>query len=132
MGNRRLAALTGFFRTTAGRKLLICLMLAVVTLLPYLQVKGHSFITFDDPQYVTANPIVRAGLTWDGIVQAFTSFQAGYWHPLTWLSHMLDVEVYGLLNPGGHHLTNLVFHLANTLLLFLFFAGVTGALWPSA
>jgi protein O-mannosyl-transferase len=131
MRNRWLSALTGFFHTTASRRLLICLLLAALTLLPYIQIKDHNFITFDDDQYVTANPMVRAGLTWDGIAQAFTTFQAGNWHPLTWLFHMLDAEVYGL-NPGGHHLTNLVFHLANTLLLFLFWAGVTRALWPSA
>lgn len=100
-------------------------------MLPYLQIKDHCFITFDDDQYVTANPMVLAGLTWQGMVQAFTTFQTGNWHPLTWLSHMLDAEVYGL-NPGGHHLTNLFFHLANTLLLFLFLEGVTGARWPSA
>ena len=76
-------------------------------------------------------PMVRAGLTWPGVKWAFTAVHSSNWHPLTWLSHMLDCQLYGL-NPRGHHLTNVVFHLANTLLLFLFWARITGALWPSA
>jgi tetratricopeptide (TPR) repeat protein len=131
MGNQWVSALTGFCRTAAGRRLLICLLLAVVTLLPYLQVRDHSFITFDDDQYVTANPMVLAGLTREGVIQAFTTFQAGNWHPLTWLSLMLDSQLYGV-NPGAMHLTNVGFHIANTILLFLFLAGATGALGPSA
>ena len=120
-----------FFRSPAGLRLIICLLLAAATLLLYLQVKDFRFITFDDDMYVTKNPMVRAGFTGSGVTRAFTTFQAGNWHPLTWLSHMLDLELYGL-NPGGHHLTNVAFHLANTILLFLFWAGVTGALWPSS
>ena len=123
--------MTRFLRTSAGLKLLICLLLAGAALLPYLQVRHHDFITFDDDMYVYENPMVRAGLTWPGVKWAFTAVHSSNWHPLTWLSHMLDSQLYGL-KPGGHHLTNVVFHLANTLLLFLFWARVTGALWPSA
>lgn len=75
--------------------------------------------------------MVLAGLTWQGVKGAFTALHACNWHPLTWLSHMLDCQLYGLWS-GGHHLTNVAFHLANTILLFLFWARVTGALWPSA
>ncbi|MGO8761450.1 MAG: tetratricopeptide repeat protein [Desulfobaccales bacterium] len=123
--------MTRRLRTPAGLKLLICLLLAGAVLLAYLQVINHDFITFDDDMYVTENPMVRAGLTWPGVEWAFTAVHSSNWHPLTWLSHMLDCQIYGMWS-GGHHLTNVVFHLANTLLLFLFWARVTGALWPSA
>lgn len=89
-----------------------------------------EFVNFDDPLYVTENDQVQAGLTGKGLVWAFTSARASNWHPLTWLSHMLDCELYGL-NPGGHHLTNLLLHLSNTLLLFLVLGRMTGALWRS-
>jgi protein O-mannosyl-transferase len=131
MRQQWITILTGFCRKAAGKRLLICLLLAAVTLVPYLQVRHHGFITFDDNQYVTANAMVRAGLTWQGIGQAFTTFQAGNWHPLTWLSLMLDSQLYGV-NPGAMHLTNVGFHIANTILLFLILAWMTGALWPSA
>ena len=114
-----------------GLKLLVCLLLAGAIFLPYLQVKDHSFVSLDDDQYVTENHEVQAGLTWQGVKWAFTTMQAYNWHPLTWLSHMLDCQLYGL-HPSGHHLTNVAFHLANTILLFLFWAWVTRALWPSA
>ncbi len=97
--------------------LLICLFLVITTLGAYWQVRDHEFVAFDDDQYVTKNPHVRAGLTLKGVAWAFTTAHADNWHPLTWLSHMLDVELYGM-NPGQHHMTNLLFHIANTLLLF--------------
>ncbi len=114
-----------------GLKLLVCLLLAGAILLPYLQVKDHGFITLDDPMYVTENHEVQAGLTWQGVKWAFTTMQSSNWHPLTWLSHMLDCRLYGL-HPPGHHMTNVAFHLADTILLFLFLARLTRALWPSA
>ncbi len=120
-----------FFRTTTGLQILICLVLAGATLLPYVQVKNYDFITFDDNMYVAENRQVLAGISWPGIKWSFTSLDAGNWHPLTWLSHMLDSQLYGSW-AGGHHVTNVAFHLANTLLLFLFLARVTQALWPSA
>ena len=128
---RFLSSVTRFFRTTVRRQLLICLVLAASALIPYVQVKDYAFITFDDDMYVTANPVVRAGLTWPGVKWAFTARHSSNWHPVTWLSHMLDCHLFGL-RPGRHHLVNVAFHLANTILLFLFWDWVTGALWPSA
>ncbi len=110
---------------------LICIALALINLAVYLQVLSHDFIDFDDDLYVTKNTNVQAGLTWQGIKWAFTTNQAYNWHPLTWISHMLDCQLYGL-NPAGHHLTNVIFHIANTLFLFLVFKRMTGNLWRSA
>lgn len=111
--------------------MLISFLLIATIFMAFWQVRNHDFITFDDNAYVADNPHVRAGLTREGVIWAFTSGYASNWHPLTWLSHMLDCEIYGL-NAGGHHLTNLAFHLTNILLLFLLLKGVTGALWRSA
>jgi len=110
---------------------LICLALALVTTALYWPVTHHNFVNFDDDDYITNNSHVQAGLTWAGVMWAFQSGAAANWHPLTWLSHMLDCQLYGL-NPGGHHSTNLLFHVANTLLLFLLLRQLTGALWRSA
>ena len=109
----------------------ICLTLALVTAALYWPMLHHPFINVDDEQYITSNPHVQAGLTWPGIVWAFENTEAANWHPLTWISHMLDCQLFGL-NPGGHHLTSLLFHVANTLLLFLWLKQLTGALWRSA
>jgi tetratricopeptide (TPR) repeat protein len=111
--------------------LCISLVLIAVTLVVFWQVRNHEFITFDDDQYVTNNPHVKSGLALSGAIWAFRAFYSNNWHPLTWLSHMLDCELYGL-NAGEHHLTNLMFHIANTLLLFLFLKRMTGALWRSS
>jgi len=97
----------------------------------YWPVIGYGFTGFDDPDYVWANPHVAAGLSWPGLVWAFTTFAADNWHPLTWLSHMLDVQLYGM-HAGGHHATNVLFHAANTVLLFLLLKRLTGATWRSA
>jgi protein O-mannosyl-transferase len=112
-------------------KLLLCLLLGLLSLLGYWRIARCDFVAFDDFAYITENPKVQAGLTLDGIAWAFHTGHSGNWHPLTWLSHMLDVQLYGL-QPAGHHLTNLCFHLANTVLLFLLFNRMTGALWRSA
>ncbi len=112
-------------------KLVICLLLIVATIAVFWQVYNHDFVNYDDNLYVTENRHVQAGLTWEGIIWAFTTTHASNWHPLTWLSHMLDCQLFGL-NAGGHHLTNLLFHIANTLLLFLVFNRMTGAIWRSA
>src|ERR1700722_20768485 len=109
---------------------MLWLALAVVTFAVYLPMLGHDFINFDDPDYITNNPHVKAGLTWPGIVWAFQIGYAAYWQPLTWISHMMDCDLYGL-NPAGHHLTNLLFHIANTLLLFFLLNRLTGAIWRS-
>jgi len=108
----------------------ICLFLIAAILAVFWQVRFHEFLEYDDNVYVTENPHVNTGLTLKGIIWAFTTHHASNWHPLTWLSHMLDCQLYGL-NPAGHHLTNLVFHIASTLLLFLVLKGMTGALWRS-
>jgi protein O-mannosyl-transferase len=105
--------------------------LVLVNVAVFGAVRHFDFVTWDDPPYVTENPIVRAGLTWSGVVWAFTTAHGPYWHPLTWLSHMLDVQLYGL-HAGGHHLTNLVLHVSNSVLLLLLLRRMTGALWKSA
>src|SRR5208283_586518 len=104
--------------------------LALVTLIVYLPVLHHGFVEYDDQQYVTDNPRVQAGLTWTGLAWAF-GFHAGNWHPLAWLSHMLDCQLYGAW-AGGHHLTSLLLHVASTLLLFYVLNRMTGAVWRSA
>ena len=113
------------------QSLLICIILALATLAVYAQVFTCDFINFDDNLYVTDNSHIQSGLTWQGIKWAFTTNQAYNWHPLVWISHILDCQLYGL-NPIGHHLTNLIFHIINTLLLFLVFKNMTGQIWPSA
>ncbi len=111
--------------------LLICVMLALVTFIAYEQVRNYGFVSYDDVDYVYGNQHVKAGLTADSIKWAFTTTHAGNWHPLTWLSHMLDCQLFGN-NPGWYHLSNVLFHIANTLLLFAVFKRMTGALWRSA
>jgi protein O-mannosyl-transferase len=113
------------------RELAIVVLLVVATLAVYAQVTRHDFVNYDDPDYVSGNSVVRAGLTRAGVTWAFTTGHAGNWHPLTWLSHMLDAQLYET-SPGGHHVTSVLLHTANTLLLFAFLRGTTGAVWPSA
>jgi protein O-mannosyl-transferase len=118
--------------TTFGRnELFIAFGLLVVTLTVYAQVMSHQFIILDDNRYIRENPIVNQGLSLTGIAWAFTTFHAANWHPLTWLSHMLDSQIFGL-NAGGHLLVNALIHASNTVLLFLFLRRVTGAKWQSA
>jgi tetratricopeptide (TPR) repeat protein len=111
-------------------ELLICLFLITVTFVVYCQVRNFTFINYDDNQYVTENQYVKDGLNYKSIRWAFSSYHAANWHPLTWLSHMLDIQLYGL-NSGAHHQTNLIFHLLNTILLFFVFRKMTGGLWQS-
>ena len=113
------------------RDVLVCLFLVIAILVVYWQVGNHEFVNYDDDVYVTENRHVQDGLTLEGIVWSVTAAHASNWHPLTWLSHMLDCQIYGL-NPGWHHLTNLLFHIVNTLLLFLVLRRMTGDLWRSA
>ena len=117
--------------TNIHGELLVCLLLVAVTLAVFWQVKHYQFVNYDDDVYVTDNPHVRMGLQKEGVIWAFTAVHAGYWIPLTWLSYMLDYEFYGL-NPGGFHLTNVLLHLLNALLLYLVFRRMTGARWRSA
>ena len=116
---------------TIPRALPICLFLIITTLAVFWQVKDHEFINYDDTEYITENLHVQGGVTLKGVTWAFTTFHAANWHPLTWLSHMLDVQLFGV-KPGWHHLMNLLFHIANTLLLFLVLHRMTKALWQSA
>jgi len=111
-------------------RIAISLFLVTVTFLAYWPVLDNGFVNFDDGRYVTENTHIQKGLTLEAVVWAFTQSYAANWHPMTWLSHMLDFEVYGL-DPSGHHLTNLFFHIANTLLLFGVLLKMTGALWRS-
>jgi tetratricopeptide (TPR) repeat protein len=111
--------------------LLICLALAIATSLVYLPVRNHDFVRYDDDVYVTENSNVLTGLTLQNIKWAFTSGHAANWHPLTWLSLMLDISLFGL-KSGPMHLVNLAFHIANTLLLFIVFNRMTKRIWPSA
>jgi hypothetical protein len=106
-------------------------VLIFVTLAVFGRVVTYDFTNYDDDQYVTENHRVQTGLTVQNVAWAFTSCKPSYWMPLIWLSYMLDFELYGL-NPGGYHLTNLLLHIINTLLLFLIFKRMTGAVWKSA
>ncbi len=109
----------------------VLFLLTIATAAVYGQVWNFGFINYDDPLYVTDNAMVRKGLSWEGLRWALTALTAANWHPLTWLSHMLDVSLFGL-RPGFHHLVNLLFHLLNTALLFLVLKAATGACWRSA
>jgi tetratricopeptide (TPR) repeat protein len=111
--------------------LLLMLVLVLATTAVYLQVKDYDFVGFDDNEYITENSHVRTGLTSENVSWAATAFYAGNWHPLTWISHMLDCQLFGL-KPGLHHLVNLLFHIANTILLFLVLHRMTKGLWQSA
>jgi len=113
------------------RDAIICLGLAAITLALFWPVSRHEFINLDDPDYVTENPAVQAGITRAGAGWAFNGSHASNWHPLSWFSHMLDCQLFGL-KPGAHHLVSLGFHIASTLLLFLTLKRLTGALWRSA
>src|SRR5580700_9610369 len=87
---------------------IVSLILAIVTFALYAPVLGHGFIVYDDPEYVTENAAIQNGLTPASAAWAFTTGHASNWHPLTWISHIIDFSIYGLKHPGGHHLTNLL------------------------
>ncbi|MDY6974117.1 MAG: tetratricopeptide repeat protein [Thermodesulfobacteriota bacterium] len=111
-------------------KSLICLFLIAGTIVVYGQVRNHEFVNYDDPFFVTENPLVQAGLSREGLAWVFTSPE-GIYNPVSWLSHMVDCELFGL-NPGAHHLTSLLFHILTTLLLFLALNRMTGSPLRSA
>ena len=108
----------------------IYLFLTVATLIVYWQVINHEFVNLDDESYVTRNTHVQAGLTLKGAIWSFKTLDLSFWHPLTWLSHMVVCELFGI-NPLWHHLTNLILHLASVLLLFRVFLGMSGNPWQS-
>jgi hypothetical protein len=113
------------------RELFVCLFLAVTTYCAYQQVGGHGFVTFDDGLYVTENIRIQSGINLNNIAWSFTTTHSSNWHPLTWMSHMLDVSLFDM-HPGSHHLVSLFFHLVNSLLLFFVFRQMTGDIWQSA
>ena len=105
-------------------------VLAISVVIVYAQVGQHDFVSFDDGRYVYENSVVSQGLTWEGLRWAFGFTDVAYWHPVTWLSHMLDCELFGL-DPGPPHLINALLHLINTLLVFCLLMKMTGAYWKS-
>ncbi|HEY5042167.1 MAG TPA: tetratricopeptide repeat protein [Verrucomicrobiae bacterium] len=114
-----------------SRPRLTTLLLAFLTLVVFLPAVRFGFLNYDDNDYVTANPFVLHGLNWTDIQWAFTTFHAGNWHPLTWLSHMMDCTLFGQ-NPGAHHFVNVIFHAANVALLFTLLLRLTEKIWPAA
>ena len=113
------------------RVLAVCLVLAAITFAVFGRTLGFGFVNYDDNEYVYENSVVSQGLTVKGVTWAFYGAHAANWHPLTWLSHELDCQLYGL-HPAGHHLTNVLLHTATVILLFLILRQMTGALWRSA
>jgi len=108
----------------------LCVLLAAVTVALYSPVFGHPFVVYDDRDYVTANSHIHDGLSWNTIKWAFTSTEAANWHPLTWLSHALDYQLFAL-HPAGHHLDSVLIHALNAVLLLLLLAWATKRVWPS-
>jgi tetratricopeptide (TPR) repeat protein len=108
----------------------ICVLLVLASLTIYWQTRHYPFINYDDNLYVTENFHIQKGVSLENLKWAIHATHAFNWHPLTWLSHMVDIEIYGL-GAGGHHMTNVLFHMANTLLLFVLLKGMTCGLWPS-
>src|SRR5215207_4947667 len=118
-------------RIRLSRALFICLLLSAITFAVYWPVRHHRFTNFDDDTYVSENPHVYYGLTSKNVACAFHTYHGSNWHPLTWLSHMLDCQLYDL-NPMGHHLTNVGLHILNTVVLLLLLRRLSLTLWPSA
>src|SRR5271166_480789 len=111
--------------------LLLGLLLAIATAALYYPVGHYPFVSnFDDDDYVTNNVHIKDGLSWDTVRWAFTSFDQANWHPVTWLSHALDCQLFKL-NPVGHHYENVLQHGTNAILLFLLLESATGLIWPS-
>jgi len=117
-------------QTSASLPLILCFVLAVATVALYSPVGGYPFVKYDDPSYVLQNAHVKAGLTWDTLTWAVTATEQSNWHPLTWLSHALDCQLFGL-DPSGHHWMNVMIHALNVVLLFLLLWRVTAATWKS-
>ena len=121
---------SGLFASAEKRNPIVCLLLAVVTLALYNPVNRHPFVNYDDDRYVTENSHIRQGLTADTFTWALTSTEQANWHPLTWMSHALDVSLFHL-NPAGHHFTSVLLHAVNVILLFLLLMWATSRLGPS-
>ena len=116
--------------SSSHRSLILCLLLVTCTLVIYNSVNQNGFVNYDDDVYITANRHVQAGLRWTTIRWAFTTFDAANWHPLTWISHAFDYQLFKL-NPAGHHYTNVLLHSVNVVLLFLLLVEATQRTWPS-
>ena len=114
-----------------SQNLIISSILIMLVFLAFEPIRSNDFIDYDDIDYLTENPFVQSGITIPSIKWAFTSGHASNWHPLTWLSHMLDITLFGM-NPVWHHLHNVLLHTANTVLLFLLLKNMSGAIWRSA
>jgi protein O-mannosyl-transferase len=119
---------SGLFSSPRQRTVILCLLLATLALGIYNQVSHAQFINFDDEDYITNNPHVQAGLNWETISWAFSTTDAGNWHPLTWISHAIDCQIFHL-NPAGHHYVNVLLHACNVILLFLLLQRGTGQTW---
>lgn len=120
----------GLFSSPQKRTFVLCLLLVVATLAVYNPVNRNGFVNFDDDHYITHNPQVIAGINWDTIKWAFDGYHEANWHPLTWISHALDAEFFGL-NPVGHHYVNVFLHAIDAILLFLLLQSATGFTWRS-
>jgi protein O-mannosyl-transferase len=118
------------FSSPERRTLVLCLLLVAVTLLVYNPIVRNGFINYDDPQYITNNPQVPSGVTWETVRWSFTNYYDANWHPLTWLSHALDYQIFGP-KPAGHHYVTVLFHALDAVLLFLLFQSATGFTWRS-
>ena len=121
---------TGVSASNTMRPWILALVLAIATIALYYPVSHHPFVNYDDDAYVTENAHVQSGLNWNTVQWAFTTYEFVNWHPLTWISHALDYEMFQL-DPGGHHETNVVLHALNTLLLFWVLLRATGSPGPS-
>ena len=130
-GQRKSKKTVSVGANTAWQLPAVCFALAAITVAIYSPVAGYPFINYDDPDYVSRNAHVQAGLSWRTLTWAMTSGFSSNWHPLTWLSHALDYQLFGL-NAGGHHVSNLLLHALNVVLLFLLMARATGAVGRSA
>src|SRR5208283_2670571 len=126
----RVSASSEWFRSPGKRALLFCLLLTVVVLVSYNPVVHNGFVNYDDLGYIADNPHVSAGLTWATVKWAFTTYYQANWIPLSWLSHALDCELFGL-NPAAHHYVSVLLHAASAVVLFLLLQRATGFRWRS-
>ena len=124
------ASVSQVFHVPQKRRLILCLLLALATIALYKPVSRAPFLNYDDPVYVTENPQVRAGLTWNTVVWAFRTPKSLVWEPMTWLSYAFDSQMFGL-GPAGYHSVNMLLHAGNAVLLFLILESVTGLAWRS-
>ena len=121
---------SGIFSSPGKRTFVLCLLLVVATLAAYNPVNRNCFVNFDDDHYITHNPYVLSGIRWDTIKWAFDGYHEANWHPLTWMSHALDAQLFGV-NPVGHHYVNVFLHALDAILLFLVLQSATGFTWRS-